>query len=71
MVALENGHLPTTQLPAQRISQPAPAQSTTCFRPTARSTRTRTHSSAGSRTRPVSAGTRNPRALTRPTQVSN
>jgi len=33
--------------------------------------RTRTESSAGSRTRPANAGTRNPRGLTRPAQDSS
>jgi len=54
-----------THLPAQRISQPAPA------RPAASTTRTRTQSSAGSRTRPANAGTRSPGGLTRPPQDSS
>ena len=60
-----------TQLPAQRISQPTPAASTTRTHPTANSTRTCTHSSADSHARPANVGAYNPHRLTHPAQDSS
>ena len=52
-------------LPAQRICYLAPHQVQTVLAPHL------THNSAGSRTRPAHARTRNPRGLTRPAQGSS
>jgi len=59
----------TLSYPHKEFLNPRPHRTRTKYNPLP--PRTRTHSSAGSRTRPANAGTRNPRGLTRPAQDSN
>jgi len=57
----------TLSYPHEEFLIPRPTRTRSQFNPP----RTGTHSSAGSRTSPANAGTRNPRGLTRPAQDSS